>query len=392
MAKIGELVGQPVHSRPEEDDSLALPFGKVGIEIETEKWKGDGASTLPKVWEYHQDGSLRNNGIEFTTRGKGIIGKEISKAVRDFCSWANARKLDVGYPRAGIHIHLDCTDMDFEGGELQRMVAIYMLLEHALFGYAGEWRRTCGFCDPLTESQLPMNQIRHALFDPTSSGKALLGRLNKLGRYYALNLRALTKYGTVEYRQLETTFDAERIIGWINIILQIKKAAVQWPANRKVLAEVSREGARGFAKRMMGPYWAHVSPYFKDEMLWAAVDSAIVMMEGEPESQDGGSWDDMPSDNPLLAKKIPDKKSRKQSKQEAEADYLGQGAQVGGEAVDPLMDLLNQDRERQFHEFQRAVNQGAAGAVGGAVNRFFMQPPLRGNVLPPFLRPPRNPR
>lgn len=326
MAKLGDLVGKPVHQLPEQDASLPIPFGKVGIEIETEGWKGDGAQLLPKIWEYHIDGSLRNNGMEFTTRG-GVVGKDIQKTVRDFCAWAKARKLDVGYPRAGIHIHLDCTDMDFEAGNLQNMLGIYMMLEHALYGFAGEWRRTCGFCDPLTESQLPMNQLRHALFDPSSSGKMLKGRLDKLGRYYGLNLKALNKYGTVEYRQLETTYDAERINNWINTILQLKKVAMNWPANRRLLPEVSREGATEFAKRMLGPCWPHLQKWFREDQLWAAVDSAIVMMEGDGGTEDGGAmdWNEVHSDSPVLNKKGPiPNKARKQSKLEAQQDLLGE--------------------------------------------------------------------
>lgn len=291
-----------------------LPYGKVGIEIETEGWQGDGIATLPKIWAYHVDNSLRNNGMEFTTKGTGIIGKDIAVTVREFCKWAKARHLSEGYPRAGIHIHLDCTDMDWEANQLHNMVACYMLVEHALYGFAGEWRRTCGFCDPLTESQLPMNQLREALFAKGSSGKTLTSKLNKLGRYYGLNLKALTKYGTVEYRQLETTFDENRIINWIQIIFQLKAFAMQWPTGRRILAEVSRDGARAFARRMMGSQWKHIEPFFNEDMLWAAVDAAIVMMEGadEPEpALDDWAEASVPS-SPLLDKKQPKQRTKKE--------------------------------------------------------------------------------
>lgn len=314
MAKLGDVVGMPVHTEPERDGNLVLPYGKVGIEIETEGWKGDGVASLPKVWEYHQDGSLRNNGMEFTTRGNGIVGSNITKAVTEFCKWAQARKLDVGYPRAGIHVHLDVTDLDFEGRQLHNLVAMYLLIEHALYGYAGEWRRTCGFCDPLSESQLPLNQLRHALFAKDSTGKALTGRINKLGRYYGLNVRAIGKYGTVEFRQLETTYDAKRILDWINIIFQLKQFAMNWPQGRNVLAEVSRDGARAFAERMMGKCWKLIQPWFEEERLWAAVDAAIVMMEGDEDNAEEADWNTTAASNPALQKKAP--KSKKTSKAE----------------------------------------------------------------------------
>lgn len=321
MAKLGDVVGMPVHSEPQRDANLVLPYGKVGIEIETEGWKGDGAGTLPKVWEFHQDGSLRNNGMEFTTRGNGIVGTAITSAVQGFCTWAKARKLDVGYPRAGIHVHLDCTDLDFEAGHLHNLVAMYLLVEHAMYGYAGEWRRTCGFCDPLSESQLPMNQLRHALFAADSNGKSLPGRLNKLGRYYGLNVKALNKIGTLEFRQLETTFDPERILNWINIIFQLKRAAMEWPQGRRILVEVSRSGAREFARTMMGKQWDHISQWFEEDRLWAAVDAAIIMMEGQDDENEA-DWGEVAPSNPILEKKGPKPAKKKTLKEELYAEMI----------------------------------------------------------------------
>lgn len=64
--KLGSVVGKPIFSMPRPVGNLAIPDAKVGIEIEFEHWNGVNDTDF---WDNHVDGSLRNDGQEFTTRG-----------------------------------------------------------------------------------------------------------------------------------------------------------------------------------------------------------------------------------------------------------------------------------------------------------------------------------
>lgn len=273
--KLGTAVNKEVHSIPQEDNTLMVPSARVGIEIELEEWDGVNDTTY---WDNHVDDSLRNNGQEFVSRGAGLIGNNISAAVHEFCSLARARGWSEGYPRAGIHIHVDCTDLDLTRGELATFISLYMIMEHALFGYAGEWRRACGFCDALEDSDADFTPLGRAMFDTIGKSlKDILDREN-LHKYQAVNLLPLIRFGTIEFRQLPTTFDPARIMEWINIILQLKRATVDFDLSVPLIAQFSKEGARGFCMRVMGSMWDSVAPFYKEDRAWAAIDNAIALM------------------------------------------------------------------------------------------------------------------
>ncbi len=302
MPKLGDLVGKAVHTEPKPTKELVLPWGKIGIEVETEGWQGDGQETLNRLWTHKEDGSLRNNGREFVTRGAGIVGDDIITAVTSFCKWAKARKLSEGYPRAGIHVHLDCTDLDIERGELASIVGMYLVVEHALYGYAGMWRRYCGFCDALTDSRINVDVLKQLLKRKHTS-RDFNTNVNKFDRYTGLNLQSLGKFGTLEFRHLRTVYDADIILGWINIILQLKKSAQEWNPEQRILKQFSQLGPTGFAKHILGPVWKHLSPYFDEAQAWAAIDSSMAIMEQETKTSNKKiNWEES-SPNPILATK-----------------------------------------------------------------------------------------
>lgn len=272
--KLGKALGKPVFAHTKPSDSLVIPEAKVGIEIEFENWDGRNPTQL---WEDVDENSVRNEGREFITRG-GMVGQQIIDAVDEFCSLAKEKNYSEGTPRAAIHIHVDCTDLDIEKGELATLVSLYSIMEHALFSYAGEWRRACGFCDALEDSEADLESLGKAMYD--TQGKQLASVLanNYLHKYQALNLLALYKYGTVEFRILPTTFDSKRILTWINLLLQLKRSAQRFDLKMPVLAQFSRMGATGFAKHIMGDMWPEIEPFYKEDRAWAAIDIAIALL------------------------------------------------------------------------------------------------------------------
>ena len=137
---VGLKFKKPIHCAPVSTDKLIIPYAKVGIEVEVENW--DRAHSNLAQWEDHEDGSLRR-GREFTTRG-GMVGKQIVEEIETICNFAKSRNYSEGYPRAGIHLHIDMTDMnDGSDTQLLNAIAAYMLFEDAMFSFAGEWRKAC---------------------------------------------------------------------------------------------------------------------------------------------------------------------------------------------------------------------------------------------------------
>lgn len=274
MTSLAQLFNKPQHSFPKADSTLAIPDAKVGIEVEVERWTGVNGT---RWWDNHVDDSLRNNGQEFTTKG-GLVGVQVGEAVSEICTLADNEGWSTGNPRAGIHIHVDCTDLDMEKGELAAFMSLYMIVEHMLFGYSGEWRRSCGFCDALEDSDSDFHYLGRALYDNTGKQLASVVLNGYLSKYQGINLLPLSRFGTVEFRQLPTTFDAQRIMDWINIILQIKNAAVKFDSTVPIIAQFSKQGAAQFVQNIMGGMWSVVQPFFREDRAWAAIDNAIALM------------------------------------------------------------------------------------------------------------------
>lgn len=305
--KLGKALGKPIFMTAKPSRELVLPEAKVGIEIEFERWDGLNPTTF---WEDVNENSVRNKGREFITRG-GMVGEQIVEAVHEFCTLAKEHNYSEGTPRAAIHIHVDCTDLDIAKGELATLVSLYSIMEHTLFSFAGEWRRGCGFCDALEDSEADLEHLSKAMYDKEGEQLMLVVAEGYLHKYQALNLLSLYKYGTVEFRILPTTFDEQRIITWINILLQLKNAAQNFDRKLPLLAQFSRMGATGFAKHIMGGMWKDVEEFYKEERAWSAIDIAIAMLSyGQqlsitPEITPEKLWDKY-SDKPLdwVASKI----------------------------------------------------------------------------------------
>lgn len=272
MNLIGDIFGKPVHGKSTEDRSLPLPNAKVGIEVEVENF--DYAGQI-QGWNAKQDGSLRNKGMEFTTNG-GMVGAQIRESVETICREAKTRKWDVGYPRAGIHIHLDCTDLNFDEGQLANLIAHYMMIEHAMIRFAeGEKvnsRRDCGYCVPFDLGQADFDTLGPILYNKKITKAAIRAYVDNLSKYQALNLRPLGTLGTIEFRALPTTFDSERIMTWIKLILAIKAAAVR-DEKRTPLELMSALGAYNYVTWMLGDMAKVLVPYIDANEMWRAVDN-----------------------------------------------------------------------------------------------------------------------
>jgi len=220
MSALGNVFGHKVHKVPAQDTSLVDPFCKVGIEVEVEACNIPVTKNSISDWTPHRDDSLRNNGMEFTTNG-GMVGSQIREAINTFCDFAIKNNFDVGYPRAGIHLHVDMTDMNENNNtEFLNCVLSYILFEKALFRFAGEWREACGFCDPICLSQRDFGGISQLLY---GWAKNNLPRDRAFSKYQAINFIPLYTQGTLEFRHLPTTFDKQRILDWVNICTSFRK-------------------------------------------------------------------------------------------------------------------------------------------------------------------------
>lgn len=200
----------------------------IGIEIELE---GQSKAQLQnhinggnQFWVTHQDNSLRN-GIELVL-AQPMMGQTLRDAIsyffRTFTKYTAT-------PRTSIHVHINMLQPNETIEALQNMVVLYYMFEEAFFAIADENRKWNGYCNAFEDTP---PAVLEAVMQYADDEKMLGLKLQQSAqhnnnRYYALNLNALTRFGTLEFRHLPLFHEEQRLVDWIKLIMELKAAALR---------------------------------------------------------------------------------------------------------------------------------------------------------------------
>tara|TARA_R100001594_G_scaffold22760_2_gene44180 strand:- start:1933 stop:3162 length:1230 start_codon:yes stop_codon:yes gene_type:complete len=202
-------------------------------------------------WNVKSDGSLRNGGVEFVT--KKLFGKDLSIALDELNEYLNdeGESLDdTPSDRCSVHIHLDVTDLD--KNEYARLLIDYAIFERVLFNYCGADRGDNIYCLPFAKSDDFKRTLSHILTS-VSADLDFRKYVNSFPKYSALNLRATSTYGSLEFRLHGGTYDMMRVKEWINIIMCLKKNCRGNTAHN-LHREISRYGISNYLEKVFGHY------------------------------------------------------------------------------------------------------------------------------------------
>lgn len=248
---VSEIFEKPLFfSSMQPDNSWPLPKQAIGLEFEFEgalpgSWPGQG-SPLWNFFLYKEDGSLRDHGLELVFHNP-LFGKDIIDALTTIREASTRWTVN---HRTGLHVHLDVRDMEQE--ELFRLFQLYALFERMLFKFVGDSRAASNFCVPwfrCTEQFRTMGVLTRDLGKVNSVKESF----NNLTRYVALNVAALAKFGSIEFRHMQNTHDYGRINTWIKFIMCLKKAAHELKFEKdELLLEISKAGPMNFIDKVFG--------------------------------------------------------------------------------------------------------------------------------------------
>lgn len=220
-------------------DTWPLPRCNIGLEWEFEV----GPELRQKVaamrrnsyLSVHDDGSLRDNGVEVVTAGDGLYGRDLQEAINLMHDLATSCRIQppVCNYRTGFHVHVDIRDM--EETELHNMLLLYCLVEKPIFNFVGQGRWKSNFCVPWFRSDAQFTLLRQIEQAGSFSKHILDGigqRIKGLQRYSALNCQAIAKLGTLEFRHMENNVQEIRSkqVEFIKIVMSLKKAACRYAA------------------------------------------------------------------------------------------------------------------------------------------------------------------
>jgi hypothetical protein len=193
----------------------------VGIECEIEAITDHGRAEQ-LGWRVTTDGSLRNNGHEYISNPVSIpVASTMFKKLHGTISTGT---FDPFSQRTSIHVHANCANMKLK--EVRDTVWLYALFEEAFFLMCAPDRRDNIHCTPLTETYLP------SIYSGSISN--MISRWHK---YTALNLKPLTKQGTIEFRHMHGHADDVLMDEWLLIIRNLLATAKEAPLDSTLLQE-----------------------------------------------------------------------------------------------------------------------------------------------------------
>lgn len=148
-----------------------------------------------------EDGSLRNSGIEFISKPLPVR-EAISQFKHLHATIQYKDRTEAFTSRTSTHVHINCRALSFE--QTKNIALLYALYEECFFAMVNSDRRNNIHCVPLSETFLPV------LY-----GKPLESLVARWHKYTALNLLPLAKYGTIEFRHLQGTDNAQLVEEWL---------------------------------------------------------------------------------------------------------------------------------------------------------------------------------
>jgi hypothetical protein len=266
--------------------SLPLPAQLVGLELEVDRDSGAAKDTVfPTAfrpeWTKKSDGSL-SNGYEYVLTGP-LAGEGLVNAVHKLYS-ADTQVFRTY--TGSTHIHLNMLD----GTTLEQLQALALLtyaVEGLLYYIGDNSRQWCGFANRLTGAP---HAVLENLLGPEVERRGLRTALNSAGRYYGLNLAALEKYGTVEFRYFPTATSAEEMLSWVKLVQLLKKAACELGNITAVLDTLSDKAKYAeFVQTYLADYTDAVEascPFGKVKVL---ANKALVIANAQ-RSRGGAGW------------------------------------------------------------------------------------------------------
>ena len=215
---------------------------RFGIEIEME---GPSLPLVPDSrWRNVFDGSLRGNNTEYVLEeplNSTECAEQIQKLVETLKNSGSIAPSD----RCGIHIHVNVQNLRLN--QLYNMLMLYFIVESLLIDEFSPERKGNLFCLDVIEAEGLIDIICQKMRCRPS---AILERdeRNTL-KYAALNIEALQKFGTLEFRAISTPpnpDELQSVIRIIRLFSRIKARARQYTYPINIIEDFSRMGPIDF--------------------------------------------------------------------------------------------------------------------------------------------------
>lgn len=225
--------------------------GDVGIEIEFDSFLGY-AEYNTNTWSIHSDGSLSENGCEFVLN-KPIKFTSVRPIVEELYESFEKANITPGV-RAGIHIHINVRELT--PVQLVNYICAYISLEEIIFNWFDKSRKGNHFCLRASDSGHLLEQIYNAV---KTDDTYIFREENTDIRYAGVNLTSIPKYGSIEFRGMESTLSYEKLIVWVRALENILTYSLEYKDPVKMFSSISEYEFDSFARNALGDVYKQFS-------------------------------------------------------------------------------------------------------------------------------------
>lgn len=222
--------------------------GVFGIEVEVESTVPlDAIST--QHWITKTDRSLRFHGYEYVSP-RPLLKTDVSPALDFLFKRLNKTPTVIkNSPRTSIHVHRNVESLT--PLDVWKIATAYWLMEPLLFKFCGQYREGNLFCLRSFDAKGIIDTCIRDLGD-----RPFCSFLNNDHiRYAGLNLTAVPKFGSVEFRGMSGTYDFSTITLWINLLETLCTNAVEkFTSPQHIMSALHDRGAETLIATIFGDY------------------------------------------------------------------------------------------------------------------------------------------
>lgn len=220
-----------------------------GIEIEAEG--KNMVEVGSQFWKTENDGSLRGHypdrSAEFVLR-KPIHANQVDVALDELIGIQKEAGAEFDFSfRTSVHIHVNVQEMTEE--QVMNMIYTYLLIEEPMMNYCGRARKGNRFCLRVVDADNIIDILKQGFTDGIH--RLMEMDVNAL-RYSSMNVGALSKYGSLEFRGMRGNMDKEILTKWITALGNLKAYALSKKTPMDILEEFQNSKPEDFLQMLMG--------------------------------------------------------------------------------------------------------------------------------------------
>lgn len=225
---------------------LRKAVGDLGIEIETESREAYAMPTIPG-WRGTTDGSLRDFGIEYISKGP-IKYSDLAPSLKNWKDGLGGihRKLRSDSISTSVHIHVNMQELT--PLKVLNFYLCSVLFENVMANFAGPDRIGNLFCLRTVDAEDQYDQIRRQVVRAQADNH-LASAFGNNYKYSNVNTMPVGNFGSIEHRVMRGTTDINEILLWSQSLYNLREFSNQFNTPVDIVRAMKELGPDGLLQK-----------------------------------------------------------------------------------------------------------------------------------------------